>query len=94
MVAVVMGISSFATVAMATPSSGDPKHNPKVGVCHFDLDPDSDIDTDDAAWVVKQVNKHSKIAHNGHGDPTIADATDLPDFITVADCTGQLLSQA
>jgi len=65
LVAVVMGIGAIAPAAMAIPNS---EHNPREFVCHFDLDPDSDELTDDAAWVVKSVNKHAKVAHMGHGD--------------------------
>jgi len=76
MVAVVMGISSFATVAMATPSSGEPKHNPKVVICHFDFN--------DNVWEAdKLVNAHALKAHQAHGDQLV------PDEISVEDCLAQ-----
>ena len=76
MVAVIMGISAFAPAAMATPSSGDPKHNPKVAICHFDFN--------EMQWEAdKMVNKHSLKAHQGHGDLLV------PDEISVELCLAQ-----
>jgi len=89
MVAVVMGMSAFAP-AMASPN--DPGHNPKVVACHFDRDTndDGDTTTNDRAWEVKPLNKHSMIAHLAHGDIPITDATDLPNTITADDCANQV----
>jgi len=75
MVAVVMGMSAFAP-AMATPSEGAEKHNPKVAICHFDFN--------DNVWEAdKMVNKHALKAHQGHGDLLV------PDEISVEDCLAQ-----
>jgi len=84
MVAVIMGISAFAPAAMATPSSGDPKHNPKVAICHFDFN--------EMQWEAdKMVNKHALIAHQAHGDKIIHDSTHEThgDHITTVDCLDQ-----
>ena len=83
MVAVVMGISAIAPAAMATPSSGEPKHNPKVAICHFDFN--------EMQWEAdKMVNKHSLKAHQAHGDKIIDDA-DVPaeDTISTDACLAQ-----
>ncbi len=89
MFAVILGMSAIA------PALADREglHNPKTPVCHFDRDTNDDGDetTDDRAWIVKMVNKHAKIAHLGHGDVPIGDATDLPNTILASDCTDQTL---
>ena len=65
MVAVVMGLSSFAPAAMAIPNDN---HNPKFAICHFD--------NDSQMWEHdKLVNKHAWKAHSDHGDQKIGDGT-------------------
>jgi len=78
MFAVVMGLSSFAPVVMATPSTGSPTHNPKVKWCHFDRDVNDDQTIEDPPnadrqWEVLRLNKHSAEAHEAHGDIPIGD---------------------
>jgi len=74
MVAVIMGLSAFAPAAMADRSQA----GVQTDVCHFDLDPDSDPDTDDMAWVVLTPNNHGALhGHvNGHGDNLINNETE------------------
>ena len=84
MVAVIMGMSAFAP-AMATPSEGAEKHNPKVVICHFDFN--DNVWEDD-----KRVNAHALIAHLAHGDALIDDHTEDHEegnHITEFDCTDQ-----
>jgi len=82
MVAVIMGLSSFAPTAMATPSEekGNGTHNPKNLYCHFDRDVNDDqtvegVGSDDRQWEVKRLNAHSSVAHLAHGDIVIGDGT-------------------
>ncbi len=84
LVAVIMGLSSFAPAAMATPSEerGNGTHNPKVKWCHFDRDSndDGDTTTNDRTWEVLRLNKHSEAAHIAHGDLAI------PGVVSEVDC--------
>ena len=90
LIAVVMVLGALAPVVMATPSSGDPKHNPKVKWCHFDRDVNDDgikqpPPNDDRQWEVKLLNKHSADAHEAHGDLII------PGGVTEVNCNKTFL---
>jgi len=79
MVAVVMGISTFAPAAMAAPNNG----HGKVAICHFDYNAN--------VWESdKMVNPHALIAHQGHGDKIIDNHDDAA-HITVSTCEAQTL---
>ncbi len=87
LIAVVMVLGALAPVVMATPSSGDPKHNPKVKWCHFDRDSndDGDTTTNDRTWEVLRLNTHSEAAHIAHGDLII------PGGVTEVNCNKTFL---
>ena len=79
MVAVVMGMSTFAPAAMADRNAD---HNPKIEICHYDFNV-GDWEDD------KLVNKHALVAHLAHGDAIITDHTEdhaSGNHITADDC--------
>jgi hypothetical protein len=73
LVAVAMGLSSFAPAAMAIA----PEPRVAQSVCHFDEDPDDNPETEDAAWLVVTPNSHGATnGHVKHGDTLVNNETE------------------
>ena len=61
LVAVIMGLSSFAPAAMASPNGNGSHNSAKVFLCHLDV-------SGTGNWEVIEKNIHAAEAHKGHGD--------------------------
>jgi len=89
LVAVVMGMSTFAPAAMAAPN-GNAKAT--FDVCHWGTGPDGEKNTGDEEWEVIFV--HSKGSMKGHVDRH-TDGTDfdveITNLFTETDCTNRNL---